>query len=139
MPNYLSMQHRGLLLGFAIALLAVGTAAAQDATPTRRAPRRAVDTTSAYMGGGMVVEAAPILGRRPQEVTTRTEIAPMPNSGIEAPRGFQQADGPRVTPTMIGPRIPGRGFAQENGSPGSLQDRLFRPSPGAHLHIPMSW
>ena len=87
----------------------------------------------------MVVEAAPILGRRPQQVTTRTEIAPMPNLGIEAPRGFQQAEVTRVTPGMIAPQLPGRGLAQDNGSPGSLQDRLFRPAPGAHLRIPMSW
>ncbi len=133
------MQHRGFLLGFAIALISVGTAAAQDATTTRRAPRRAVDTGAAYMGGGMVVEAAPILGRRPQAVATRTEIAPMPNSGIEAPRGYQQAQAVRVTPGMIAPVLPGRGLAQDNGSPGSLQDRLFRPAPGAHLRIPMSW
>ena len=133
------MQHRGFLLGFAIALLAVGSAAAQDATPGRRASRRAQDSTAAYMGGGMVIEAAPILGRRPQQVISRTEIAPMPNSGIEAPRGFQQAEVTRVTPGMIAPQLPGRGLAQENGSPGSLQDRLFRPAPGAHLRIPMSW
>jgi len=133
------MQHRGFLLGLAIALIAVGTAAAQDVNSTRRAQRRSLDTNAAYMGGGMVVEAAPLLGRRPQQVTTRTEIAPMPNSGIEAPRGFQQAEAPRIAPAMIAPRLPGRGLAQESGSPGSLQDRLFRPSPGAYLRIPMSW
>lgn len=133
------MKHRGLLLGFSIALLSVGTAAAQDATTTRRASRRAVDTGAAYMGGGMVVESSPLLGRRPQQVATRMEIAPMPNSNMEAPRGFQQAQVPRIVPDLIGPRLPGRGSAQEVGSPGSLQDRLFRPSPGAHLRIPMSW
>ena len=138
MPNYPFMQHRSLILGLAAAILAVGTAAAQETT-TRRAPRRAVDTNAAYMGGGMVMEESPILNRRPQQVTTRTEIAPMPNSGIEAPRGFRQAEVARVTPGMIAPAIPGRGLAQENGSPGSLQDRLFRPAPGAHLRIPMSW
>ena len=86
----------------------------------------------------MVMEA-PVIGRRPQQVIARTEIAPMPNNGIEAPRGFQQADSMRLTPGMIAPRLPGRGFAQENGSPGSLQDRLFRTAPGAHLRIPLSW
>lgn len=132
------MHHRGLLLGFAALLLAIGTAEAQDQNQ-RRPQRRALDTNAAYMGGGMVVESAPILGRRPQQVATRTEIAPMPNNRIEAPRGYQQADAVRVTPGMIAPRLPGRGLAQESGSPGSLQDRLFRPAPGAHLRIPMSW
>ena len=132
------MQHRSLILGFAAAILAIGTATAQEAT-TRRAPRRVVDTGAAYMGGGLVVGESSILSRRPQQVTTRTEIAPMPNSGIEAPRGFRQAEVVRVTPGMIAPAIPGRGSAQENGSPGSLQDRLFRPAPGAHLRIPMTW
>lgn len=87
----------------------------------------------------MVIESAPILGRRPQQVVTRTELAPVPNSRIEAPRGFQQTEVARFTPGVIAPIIPGRGLAQENGSPGSLQDRLFRPAPGAHLRIPLSW
>lgn len=132
------MHHRGLLLGFAALLFAIGTAEAQDVNQQRRQQRRVVDTNAAYMGGGMVVES-PILVRRPQQVVARTEIAPMPNTGIEAPRGFQQADAVRVTPGMIAPRLPGRGLAQETGSPGSLQDRLFRPAPGAHLRIPMTW
>lgn len=131
------MQHRGVFLGLALSLLAIGSAAAQE--PNRRGPRRSVDTGAAYMGGGMVIEAAPVLGRRPQQVVTRTELAPVPNSRIEAPRGFQQAEVARFTPGVIAPIIPGRGLAQENGSPGSLQDRLFRPAPGAHLRIPLSW
>ena len=136
--NFKPMEHRGLLLGFACALLAVGTAAAQEGNPTRRQTRQA-DPNAAFMGGGMVVEAAPVLGRRPQQVTTRTEIAPMPNFALEAPRGFSQVDAARLTPGMIAPALPGRGSAQVNGSPGSLQERLFRPAPGAYLRIPMTW
>lgn len=131
------MKHRGLLLGFVFSLVSVGGADAQDAP--RRPHRRAVDSNAAYMGGGMIAEA-PVFNRTPQNVlANRTEIAPMPNNGIEAPRGFRPAEAARVTPGMISPTIPGRGLAQENGSPGSLQDRLFRPAPGAHLRIPMSW
>lgn len=140
MLKYWVMNSRCLLAGVAVALLAMGSATAQEASDSqRRTQRRALDTTGAYMGGGMVVESSPLLSRRPQPVTTQTEIAPMPNNGIEAPRGFQQAQAPRLTPGMIAPALPGRGAAQETGSPGSLQDRLFRPAPGAHLRIPMSW
>jgi hypothetical protein len=89
----------------------------------------------AYMGGGMVQQApfsaAP--AARPS-----VELAPMPNSNLEAPRQ-QRAEVARLTPGVIAPQMPGRGSAQDSVSPGSLQDRLFRPAPGAHLRIPMSW
>ena len=132
------MKHRVLVLGFALAALGMGSAMAQEAT-SRRTQRRAVDSNAAYMGGGMVVESAPQFGRVPQPVSTsRTELAPMPN-GREGPRAVPEAQVARVTPGMIAPHLPGRGAAQDTGSPGSLQDRLFRPAPGAHLRIPMSW
>ncbi len=133
------MNRRRALLGLTLPFLALGTAMAQEATPSRRPPRRASANDGAFMGGGMVVPSTPSFGT-PTITTQRTELAPVPNSSIEAPRGFQQADAARITPSMIAPAIPGRGLAQANGSPGSLQDRLFRPSPGAHLRIPItSW
>jgi len=90
------------------------------------------------MGGGMVLQTAPDLGNQ-AFAAHRPEPAPVPNSRLEAPRGIVQPQGARLTPGVIAPTIPGRGLAQETGSPGSLQDRLFRPSPGAHLRIPLSW
>jgi len=66
------------------------------------------------------------------------ELAPMPNSNLEAPRQ-QRTEVARLTPGVISPQMPGRGSAQDSVSPGSLQDRLFRPAAGAHLRIPMSW
>jgi hypothetical protein len=87
------------------------------------------------MGGGMVQQApfSPTPVERPA-----VERAPMPNSNLEAPRQ-QRAEVARLTPGVIAPRMPGRGSAEDNVSPGSLQDRLFRPAPGAHLRIPLSW
>ena len=102
--------------------------------PAARRPR-GEDLNSAYMGGGMVQQApfsaAP--AARPS-----VELAPMPKSNLEAPRQ-QRAEVARLTPGVIAPQMPGRGSAQDSVSPGSLQDRLFRPAPGAHLRIPMSW
>ena len=84
----------------------------------------------------MVVPSAPA----PAQVS-RAEIAPMPNSGWEAPRPVVQADpnAARFSPGMMAPSIPGRGMAQGN-SQGSINDRLFRgPAAGGHVRIPMSW
>ncbi len=133
------MNRRSILLGLALPLLATGHALAQE-QPARRAPRprRPDPQDGAYMGGGMVLQTTPDFGRQTY-AASRVEPAPMPNSRIEAPRVVPQAEGPRLTPGVIAPSIPGRGSAQEAGSPGSLQDRLFRPSPGAHLRIPLSW
>ncbi len=122
-----------------IVLLAAGGASAQDAPPPRRpATRRSArdDQNGAYMGGGMVVQETPFNGPRVQR--QEIERAPVPNTALEAPRQ-QHADAARLTPGVIAPQLPGRGSAQETGSPGSLQDRLFRPAPGAHLRIPLTW
>ena len=139
----------GLMLGAPIAAAQGAPAIRQEvqqAVPAtdaaRPARRRTQDSRDgAFMGGGMVVPSNPSLGTSLAYSTPaiRPEIAPMPNLGLEAPRGFRERETARVTPSMIGPRLPGRGAAQETGSPGSLQDRLFRPAPGAHLRIPMSW
>jgi hypothetical protein len=133
------MIRRRSVLGFVLPLLVSGAAVAQEATaPRRAAPRRRVDDrNAAYMGGGMVVQEPQ--GARPQGYTLNDQQrAPVPNSNIEAPRQ-QHADAAQISPGVIAPRIPGRGSAQDTGSPGSLQDRLFRPAPGAFLRIPLSW
>jgi len=151
------MVYRRLILS--IVLLAASSAVAQEAEPQRREaepqrreaepqaqpaepPRRPVarrprgeDLNSAYMGGGMVQQAP--FGAAPAE-RPAVELAPMPNSNLEAPRQ-QRTEVVRLTPGVIAPQMPGRGSAQDSVSPGSLQDRLFRPAPGAHLRIPMSW
>lgn len=135
------MNRRALLLGLTLPFLATGHALAQE-QPAPRAPRRRRPDPQdgAYMGGGMVVPSTPSVGQGNQSfAASRVEPAPVPNTRLEPPRGIPQVEGPRLTPGVIAPRIPGRGSAQETGSPGSLQDRLFRPSPGAHLRIPLSW
>ncbi len=105
----------------------------------RRVDNRPSPTDGAYMGGGMVVPESSVTITRQQPASPRLEAAPVPNSRIEAPRVEPQQDVAQVQPTFIAPRLPGRGHAQENGSPGSLQDRLFRPAPGAQLRIPLTW
>jgi len=144
------MVHRLSILF--ILLLAAGSAMAQDAEPQRREAEpqrreaeaqhrpaawrpRGVDLNSAYTGGGMVQQAP--FGA-PPAARPMVQLAPMPNSNLEAPRQ-QRAEVARLTPGVIAPQMPGRGSAQDSVSPGSLQDRLFRPAPGAHLRIPMSW
>jgi len=163
------MAHRWLTLSillFPALLLTAGCAVAQQAEPQRREAEhqrreaepqrreaepqaqlvepqrrpvarrpRGEDVNSAYMGGGMVQQApfSPPPAARPA-----VELAPMPNSNLEAPRQ-QRTEAARLTAGVIAPRIPGRGSAQDGVSPGSLQDRLFRPAAGAHLRIPMSW
>ncbi len=133
------MFKRRSIFSIVLPLLAAGGAMAQEASPPRRPTRqrRTDDVNAAYMGGGMVVHEAP--GARAQGYTRQDiQRAPVPNNQIEAPRE-QHADATRLTPGVIAPRIPGRGLAQDTGSPGQLQDRLFRPAPGAFLRIPLSW
>lgn len=87
------------------------------------------------MGGGMVVPAPPVAASS----GPRADIAPMPNSRWEAPQPIAgDPNAPRLAPGVISPTMPGRGMAQGN-SQASINDRLFRPAPSAHLRIPMSW
>ena len=90
----------------------------------------------------MVLEAP--FARQAARPEPRGDRAPMPNLNIEAPPGLTSSlDDPnqvRVTPSFISPRIPGRGAtAQDNTMGNRLEERLFKPAPGAHLRMPMTW
>lgn len=125
--------RRAILTGLLPTLFG-GVAVAQESRPRRIR----TDDGGAFMGGGAVVPPppAPVTSQ-----VTRAEIAPMPNSGWEAPRPVVQADpnAASFSPGMMSPAMPGRGAAQGNAQ-GSINDRLFRgPAAGGHLRIPMSW
>ncbi len=124
-------KRRAFLAGFLPAMVA-GSAFAQD-----QRQRRIRTDNGAFMGGGMAVPSAPAPAIPSAQ---RTEIAPMPNSGWQAPpTPSSDPNAPRFSPGMISPTMPGRGLAQGN-SQQSINDRLFRgPAAGAHLRIPMSW
>ena len=64
-------------------------------------------------------------------------LAPVPNRSIEAPRLVPE-DRARLDPSVINRNLPGRGLATD-GSPSLLEDKLFRPAPGARLRVPFSY
>ncbi|MDW8314648.1 MAG: hypothetical protein RMK64_06730 [Rhodovarius sp.] len=110
------------------------TAAAQG---TRGAVR---ETQAAPFPGTQLLPELPRLGAAPVEAKSTHELAPRPRLDLEGPRAVSNPHGqPQIAPAFIAPRLPGRGFAQENASPGSINERLFRPAPGARVSIPMSW
>ncbi|RVT98797.1 hypothetical protein EOD42_01415 [Rhodovarius crocodyli] len=108
------------------------------AAQRNRVDNRPSATDGAFMGGGIVVPESVVVAT-PAPARPRLEAAPVPNARIQAPREAPRADVAQVQPTFIAPRLPGRGHAQETGSPGDLQDRLFRPAPGAQVRIPVIW
>jgi hypothetical protein len=61
----------------------------------------------------------------------------MPNRDLEAPRQFQDDRG-HLAPGVISRDMPGRGQATQ-GSPSLLEDKLFKPVPGARLNVPFSY
>ena len=121
------MKRRALLTGLLITLgagSALGqaapqpTAPARRSTPAQRRQRRQAEKTV----------TAPEPPGRP---------APMPNRDIEAPRGPNDAQRARLSPTMIDPapaqpHLGGSGFALQ-----AQEDRLLqKPVPGARLSVP---
>jgi len=122
-------MRRAFLTGL-LPMLTAGGAVAQESRPRRIR----TDDGGALMGGGALVPPPPVVS------TQRAEIAPMPNSGWEAPRQVSSdPNAPRFSPGMMPPAMPGRGAAQ-GAAQGSINDRLFRgPAAGGHLRIPMSW
>jgi hypothetical protein len=99
-------------------------------------PRRNDARDRAFMGGGMV--GTPDFGNSPQ-TQRRVELAPRPNLDLEGPRGPAPSRDPTLSPTMINPRLPGRGAAAD-GNVNQRENRLLQgPAPGARLSVPMSW
>jgi hypothetical protein len=99
-------------------------------------PRHNDPRDRAFMGGGMV--GTPDFGNAPP-TQRRVELAPRPNLDIEGPRGPAPSLDPTLAPTMINPRLPGRGVAAD-GNVNQRENRLLQtPAPGARLSVPMSW
>ncbi|MDB5371866.1 MAG: hypothetical protein JWP04_508 [Belnapia sp.] len=64
-------------------------------------------------------------------------LAPVPNRSLEAPRVIIE-DRASLGPSVINRNLPGRGQASD-GSVNLLEDKLFRPAPGARLSVPFSY
>lgn len=63
--------------------------------------------------------------------------APVPNRNLDAPLVIPQ-DRTSLGPSIINRSLPGRGQAAD-GAPDILEDKLFRPAPGARLNVPFSF
>lgn len=99
-------------------------------------PRPNDSRDRAFMGGGMV--GTPDFGNGAQG-QRRVELAPRPNLDLEGPRGPAPTTDPTLSPTMINPRLPGRGVAAD-GNVNQRENRLLQtPAPGARLSVPMTW
>ncbi|MFC7475697.1 hypothetical protein ACFQS7_15095 [Dankookia sp. GCM10030260] len=66
-----------------------------------------------------------------------SSVAPVPDRSKEGPRVVEQ-DRARINPSIINRNLPGRGHA-EQGAPDVLEDKLFKPAPGARLKVPFSY
>jgi hypothetical protein len=66
-----------------------------------------------------------------------SSLAPVPDRSKEGPRVVEQ-DRARINPSIINRNLPGRGQADQ-GSPDLLEDKLFKPAPGARLNVPFSY
>lgn len=137
--------------GFSLPSQAVVPQAQAQAAPQQpRQPRpqrpRQNDADRAFMGGGLVLESSPFgqQAARAPAPNPRGELAPRPNLNMDGPRetqpGFMDPNQTRITPSLISPRIPGRGMAQDGSMGNRIEDRFIRtPAAGAHLRMPMSW
>jgi hypothetical protein len=66
-----------------------------------------------------------------------SSLAPVPDRSKEGPRVIER-DRARIDPSIINRNLPGRGQANQ-GSPDLLEDKLFKPAPGARLNVPFSY
>jgi hypothetical protein len=66
-----------------------------------------------------------------------SSVAPVPDRSKEGPRVIE-SDRARINPSIINRNLPGRGQANQ-GSPDLLEDKLFKPAPGARLNVPFSY
>lgn len=63
--------------------------------------------------------------------------APVPDRSREGPRVVEQ-DRARLNPSILNRNLPGRGQVDQ-GAPDILEDKLFKPAPGAKLQVPFSY
>ena len=140
-------MRRGLL----VAVLALGTqvALAQEGAPvpeasaTVTAPRAAVAPRRVRVPAAVKPPALEIAKLPPQLQAARRPDgqagirAPVPNRNLDVPLVIPQ-DRTSLGPSIINRNLPGRGQASE-GAPSLLEDKLFRPAPGARLNVPFSF
>lgn len=108
-----------------------------EASPRAR-PRDPRDR--AYMDGGMVITpgfSGGVLGGIPAPAP-QAQLAPRPNLDLEA-RPVAPSQAPSLAPTMIHPRVPGRGAAADTVPTHPDQRLLTAPAPGARLSVPLTW
>ncbi|MCU0886394.1 MAG: hypothetical protein MUC64_00015 [Rubritepida sp.] len=110
---------------------------AAQAQPPRAEPaaraRPSNPRDRAFMDGGMV--GMPGASATPAP----SDLAPRPNLQLEGPRAAQVAPTATLSPTLINPRLPGRGVAEE-GSVTQRENRFLEtPAAGARLKLPLSW
>lgn len=66
------------------------------------------------------------------------QLAPRPNLDIEA-RPVIPSQVPTLSPTIIHPRVPGRGAASDSVPTHPDQRLLNAPAHGARLSVPLTW
>ena len=69
----------------------------------------------------------------------RTDLAPRPNLDMELRAGPRVPEVATFGPTMIHPRLPGRGVAADGAASQREQRLLQSPAPGARLSVPLTW
>ena len=92
------------------------------------------------MDGGMAITpgfSGGILGGASASVP-QAQLAPRPNLDLEA-RPQLPSQAPSLTPTVIHPRVPGRGAASDTPPTHPDQRLVNAPVPGARLSVPLSW
>jgi hypothetical protein len=107
-------------------------------TPPRPRPRDPRDR--AFMDGGMAITpgfSGGILGGG-TPAAPQAQLAPRPNLDLEA-RPIRPSQAPSLAPTMIHPRVPGRGDAAGPVPTHPDQRLLTAPAPGARLSVPLTW
>jgi len=86
-------------------------------------------TTPGFSGFGGLAGAAPL---------PSGALAPRPNLDLEL-RTTPQPQSATISPTMIHPRLPGRGAATDGAVSQQEQRLLQGPAPGARLSVPLTW
>lgn len=106
--------------------------------PARSRPRDPRDR--AFMDGGMAITpgfSGGVLGGG-VPAAPQAQLAPRANLDLEA-RPVVPSQSPSIRPTMIHPRVPGRGALADTVPTHPDQRFLQTPAPGARLSVPLTW
>jgi hypothetical protein len=136
------MRRRGLLLLLATALpVLVLVAALPAAVLVAPLPALAQAPPPAKGGRKPSPLEVPKLPAVPPSLksgqSANSSMAPVPDRSNEGPRVVEK-DRTRINPSIIYRNLPGRGQADQ-GAPDLLEDKLFKPAPGARLNVPFSY